>query len=55
MLVCIYLQQFLTVFVQNKYSFIYFSNSFLNKMLQINVREGLFSEISWSFATNKRS
>ena len=37
---------FLTVFVQNKCSFIYFSNIYLNKMLQINVREGLFSAIS---------
>ena len=37
---------FFTVFVQNKCSFIYFSNIFLNKMLQINVREGLFSAIS---------
>ena len=54
MLVCIYLQHFLTVFVQNKCSFIYFSNIFLNRMLQINIREGLFSAIFWNFATNKR-
>ena len=35
-----------TVFVQNKCSFIYFSNIFLNKVLKIHVREGLFSAIS---------
>ena len=40
------LHLFTTFFVQNKCSFIYFSNIFLNKMLQINVREGLFSAIS---------
>ena len=39
------LHLFTTVFVDNKCSFIYFSNIFLNKMLQINVREGLFSAI----------
>ena len=37
---------FLTVFVQNKCSVIHFLNILLNKMLQINVREGLFSAIS---------
>ena len=35
-----------TVFAKNKCSFIYFFNTFLNKMLQINVCEDLFSAIS---------
>ena len=40
------LHLFTTFFAKNKCSFIYFSNIFRNKMLQINVRDGLFSAIS---------
>ena len=40
------LHLFTTFFVQIECSLIYFSNIFLNKMLQINVREDLFSAIS---------
>ena len=39
----LHLFTFFDSFVQNKCSFIYFSNIFLNEMLQINVREGFFS------------
>ena len=42
----IIIQIIIIIIIMNKCSFIYFSNIFLNKMLQINFREGFFSAIS---------
>ena len=40
---------------ENKRSWRFIFSTFINVLLKINVREGLFLALFWNFATNKRS